>query len=293
MCGDDWTSSTDRVYFNTNDSDWRLLSSSSARIALTARAEKLSTPLFWTSYPAMDWLESNRSEICRRTADPDSRSSDVLVLDLDGTLYGRELGLIEVMDRRILDFLMMKTSMDRTAALVEYDRLLTKYGLVSCGLQAEWGVDFTEALKYAHELQYEEVLHSDEKLLSKLEAIALPRIVFTNAPYKHVVKVLMMLGVATMIDQVVTIEDFPRAPKPSSTSFLMLSKRLGRRFEQMIFLDDNPSNVKVAHNLGMRTVLVRPDIESIDDLSPEILRATTIHCALDLATKKFSLPTNT
>src|SRR5690606_26359942 len=100
----------------------------------------------------------------------------------------------------------------------------------------------------------------DGRLRAALERLPGRRVVLTNAPAAYAAAVLAALGVARLVDQVVSIESMRFAgriqPKPSRAMLRRIVASLRTEAAHCVLLDDTPANLHGARAIGIRTVLV-------------------------------------
>ena len=280
----DWEVSVEQMYFDNNIEDWKVYRSASLQRLLTDAAHSTSTPFFWSSYPALDWLESRRAFFLSRTL-PTSRSTKfplpVIVLDVDGTLYSPESGLMQEIDRRVLGVLKEVTGLSGAAAQDEYNRLIEVYGLVLVGLAHEYGIDLSSSLANVHNFDYSVYFSYSPHIAAKLFEIKNFKVAFSNAPRNHVEAILAHLQIGDYVDAIVTIEDFARSPKPDISAFSRLAKRVGVGCGDMIFFDDNIENVMAAKRLGARAVLLVGEKAPLVNIPNDVMVFSDLFVALN------------
>ncbi len=187
-----------------------------------------------------------------------SRPVEVLLLDLDDTLYPPESGVLRRMDARINAYL--RDVLGVPAARVDAVRsaLRDAHGTTLRGLERTRSVDPDHYLRFVHDCDLSDLLRPDPELRALLLRLPPRKAVFTNAPRSHAAQVLGLLGIADAFERVVSLEDLGYLPKPDPAAYAIVLSQLGVGPEACCFVDDTRSNLVPASALGMRTVWKAP-----------------------------------
>jgi len=187
-----------------------------------------------------------------------SRRVEVLLLDLDDTLYAPESGVLHRVDARINAYLcdVLGVPPDRVDAV--RSGLREAHGTTLRGLERTHSVDPDHYLRFVHDCDLSDLLAPDPELRALLLRLPPRKVVFTNAPRSHAVQVLGLLGVADAFERVVSLEDFRYLPKPDPAAYATVLRQAGVGPEACCFVDDTRSNLLPARMLGMRTVWKAP-----------------------------------
>jgi len=177
------------------------------------------------------------------------------VFDLDNTLYPPSARLFDQIELRMSAWVMQALGVDRAEA----DRLRrhywAKYGTTLAGLMREHGVDPGPYLTAVHDISLA-ALQPDPALAAGIGALPGRRIVFTNGAVAYAERVLAARGLGGLFDAVYGVEQAQFHPKPEAAAYtaVFAADRLTPTAAAMF--DDDPRNLKVPHDLGMRTVQV-------------------------------------
>ena len=186
---------------------------------------------------------------------------DTWVFDLDNTLYHPRVRLFDQIDRKMTDFVMRVTGADP----VESDRLRRdywlQYGTTLAGLMAHHDVDPVPYLVEVHDIDFS-VLDPDPGLRAEIERLRGRRIVYTNGSAPYARRVLEARGLDGLFDAVYGVENADYLPKPQEEAFARIFGLDGLDPSRAAMFEDDPRNLKVPHALGMRTVLVTPELQS-------------------------------
>jgi len=188
------------------------------------------------------------------------RRLKAILFDLDNTLYDARAGLQEAGDRRITDWIMRTLAMPREQADAFRVRTWREYGTTAKGLEVEYGIDGRGLYEYAiSSLEPAEYLRPWPELAHMLARLGTERHVFTNATAAYSRKVLDALGVSAFFDRIFDIEHNGWVCKPHRPIYDDIVAELGLPAHQIAFVEDNPSNLAPARDVGMLTVLLTQD----------------------------------
>jgi putative hydrolase of the HAD superfamily len=181
----------------------------------------------------------------------------VLFLDLDDTLYPNSSGLWEAIRGRIRKYMVQRLGLPPGRAEALGAEYLHTYGTTLNGLMADFRVDPHDYLAYVHDVPVEELLRPDPALRAMLESLPQRRVVFTNASRDHVERVLGILGIGDLIDEMVDILALEFHNKPLPDAYRRALLLAGERDpEACVLVDDRVDNLLPATEMGMTTVLV-------------------------------------
>ena len=181
---------------------------------------------------------------------------DVLLFDLDETLYPRRLGVVPRVDVRINRYLEEKVGIDAAEVDALRRRYWAEYGTTLSGLLAHHDIDPDDYLRFIHDIEIDDVILQDDALLELLAELPGRKAVFTNASRWHAERVLRRLGVGAAFETVVALEDLDYVAKPKAGAFERALARVASRAEHATLIDDNALNVAAAKKLGFRTIWI-------------------------------------
>jgi putative hydrolase of the HAD superfamily len=183
---------------------------------------------------------------------------DLLILDLDNTIYPRESGLFTAVDGRITLFMSEVLGLAEAEADALRRRYRDEYHLTLIGLMRHQGVDPTLYLDFVHDLRIPEFLSPDPELDALLGSLGLPVIILTNGSREYAGRVLAALGVSGRIREIIGIEETGYIPKPHPDGYRRVLAATGAAPDRALFVDDMERNLAGAKELGLRTGLVHP-----------------------------------
>jgi len=219
-----------------------------------------------------------RQEDCEvdETHDDDDRI-DILLFDLDGTLYDHACGYEEEIHSNIFDF-MVETKGGKFDAITNLEEakrawkpIFDKYNLTKRGLIGEgYAFDHKHYDTYIRK-GAEKYFAKDEKLRTFLESFPprMKKVVFTNAPESSANEILTLLGVRGLFADVLGTDFLEnKVCKPEPAAFSKVLKHLfgedsleslesyHERNRRICYFEDSFKNLKAGKKLGFRTVFI-------------------------------------
>jgi len=195
-----------------------------------------------------------------------------LLIDLDDTLYPASCGLWEAIRRRIDLYVQTKFSLPPEEASDLRRKLFLKYGTTLRGLQSVYKVDAEEYLAFVHDVPLAQYIQADPAVRQALLACHQRKVIFTNADVPHARRVLKILELDNLFEQIIDIHAFDPYCKPMPEAFLIALDLLGETSQTCMVVDDSLPNLVTAHTLGMHTVWVsaKPQAPPVDVVIPAI-----------------------
>jgi len=203
-------------------------------------------------------------------------SFSTLYFDLDDTLYSHENGLWAAIRNRMGLYMAEKLGLPQDQ-IPEIRRVYYQtYGTTLRGLQKHHQVDADDYLQYVHDLPLESYIQPNPALRQMLLGLPQRRFIFTNADDAHAWRVMEVLGVSDCFEDVIDVRKIEFACKPESIAYQRLLALTNNPDPHCcVMLDDSPSNLAAARQIGFTTVLVGADgpADGQDGVSiPDILR---------------------
>lgn len=179
------------------------------------------------------------------------------VFDLDHTLYPPEARLFDLIEVRMTKWVMEAVGVDHAEA----DRLRLHYwqthGTTLAGLMREHDVDPEPYLVDVHDISMDS-LTPDPLLAERIRALPGRRIVYTNGCAPYAERVLAARGLSDLFDAIYGVEHAGFLPKPEREAFDTVFALDNLKPKAAAMFEDDPRNLAVPHDLGMRTVHVAP-----------------------------------
>lgn len=183
---------------------------------------------------------------------------DTWVFDLDNTLYHPSARLFDQIEAKMVAWIMRELRVDRKSADEMRGRYWAKYGTTLSGLMCEHQIDPWDFLLDVHDIDFT-VLSRDAALRNEIAALPGRRIIFTNGDAPYATKVLAARGLENTFDAIYGIEHTGWRPKPKRAAFDAIITADGFDPKRASMFEDDPRNLAVPFEMGMRTVLVTPE----------------------------------
>lgn len=198
---------------------------------------------------------------------------EILLFDLDNTLYSSERELFPLIDERINRYMNEVVGIPVTEVNALRRSYWQRYGVTMQGLMRHHGVDPESYLAYVHDIDVSSRLHPDPALRAALTSIPLRKAVFTNSSRGHSERVLKALGLCGLFEEIYDIRIAKYLPKPSPEPYHAVLERINLPASACIMVEDSPDNLRTAKDLGMGTILVGslPDTPHIDVQIPVVV----------------------
>jgi putative hydrolase of the HAD superfamily len=192
------------------------------------------------------------------------------VFDLDNTLHNAGAHIFPHMNRAMTQYLQDNLDLDEVGANALRERYWLRYGATLQGLMRHHGTDPAHFLWHTHQFPaLHQMVLRQQGLRAALQRLTGRKMVYSNAPAHYIHRVLELLGIADLFEEVFTIEHAGYRPKPDAHGFRRLFRRMRLNPSNCIMVEDTLANLKTAKRLGMKTVLVGalPKRPSCVDLS--------------------------
>ena len=189
---------------------------------------------------------------------------DTWVFDLDQTLYPPEAEVMALIEGKMTAFVAREIGLPRDEAYQLQKSYLHEHGTTLAGLMAHYGVEPHRFLDEVHDVSIDD-LHPDPELNALIEALPGRKLVFTNGDERHAVRILTKLEMTGLFAGVFHLEHADWIPKPNMVTFERMMAAHDVTPTKAAFFEDSPKNLKPAHQLGMKTILVGPKADGNTD----------------------------
>ncbi|HMQ09544.1 MAG TPA: HAD hydrolase-like protein [Candidatus Nanoperiomorbaceae bacterium] len=196
------------------------------------------------------------------------------VFDMDGTLYQfpegatfSESPLGVAVRQNTADFLSREFKLSDEAAWNRYDELLRRYdGEMSLGLEREFGINRMRFFDETWDIDPENIIVPEPGLREQMERLDIQCALLTAAPRVWAKRAIGYIGIANLFgDNIITGE--PDIRKPNPEVFRQIMDKVGSVASQTVSIGDQDfSDIVPAKQLGMRTVRIGQDENSVADL---------------------------
>lgn len=192
---------------------------------------------------------------------------DTWIFDLDQTLYPHEANIMSQVEAKMAAFMVRETGLPPEEAAVLRDKYLHEHGTTLAGLVAYHRIDPYVFLNEVHDVSLD-TLAPDPDLNGMIAALPGRKLVFTNSDERHVIRLLAHMGMADLFHGVFHLEHANWIPKPALATFERMMTVHAVHPHTAAFFEDSPKNLRPAHDLGMKTILVGP--KAIDNIDPHV-----------------------
>jgi len=181
------------------------------------------------------------------------------VFDLDNTLYPHHVDLFSQIDRNMNAYVAKLLQLPPDEAKVIQKGYYRDHGTTLKGLMLHHDVDPLHFLDHAHDIDYT-IVPADEELADAIKALPGRKFIFTNGTVKHAEMTARQLGILDHFDDIFDIVAAEYVPKPAGDTYdkFMSLHRVDTKHAAMF--EDLPRNLVVPKTLGMKTVLLVPQV---------------------------------
>jgi len=179
-----------------------------------------------------------------------------LIFDLDNTLYPKEAGLLDEINRQIDLYIGQKTNIPKSKIPKIRLDYCQKYGTTLGGMVVHHKIDPKEYFRDAYNINIADYLKPDPAQAKILEGLNLKKVVFSNSPLEYVEEVLDTLGIKDQFEKIYDIYFCNLVGKPNLSSYNQVLADLGIEGNECLFIDDMPSNVLGGEAAGITSILI-------------------------------------
>ncbi len=189
----------------------------------------------------------------------------LLLIDLDDTVYPPDTGAWDILGNRIYEFMDKYVGIPYEIIHEERDRLFHLHGTTMKGLHVEYGANVNDYLDYVHDVDLTGVIVEDPALRQALIEIPQEKWIFTNACRAHAEQILRLVGIRDLFTEIIDVLDTDPYCKPDPLAFSIALEKAGNPDpSRCLFIDDRVPNLDAAKALGMYTVQVDPTGDTAD-----------------------------
>ncbi|MBW6471531.1 MAG: pyrimidine 5'-nucleotidase [Anaerolineaceae bacterium] len=182
---------------------------------------------------------------------------ELLIFDLDDTLYPSSSGIWSLIRERIDSFMISKLGYTHENVLSARENFFLEFGTTLRGLESVHHIDPYEYLKFVHDVPIHEYLFPNSQLDTMLSNILQRKVIFTNGDRWHSKRVTDALRITNHFNEIIDILDVSPYCKPMIESFQIALEKLNvSNAQNILILDDNIRNIQMAEKLGLQTVWV-------------------------------------
>ena len=201
-----------------------------------------------------------------------------LLIDLDNTVYPESSKIFSQIDKKMKEFISKNLSVNIEEAFKIQKKYFKENGTTLHGLMLHHNIKPSPFLKYVHNINLASIKRNIE-LKNFLKNYSGKKIIFTNGTKEHAVNVLSKVSILENIDSIFDIVNADYVPKPNSMSYKKVITKYNLSPRNTVMFDDIPGNLKTANKIGIKTVLIKKELEKyrtfdyIDIVSDDLLKA--------------------
>ncbi|MCO6451804.1 MAG: pyrimidine 5'-nucleotidase [Caldilineales bacterium] len=181
---------------------------------------------------------------------------ELLLFDLDNTLYPQNLGLWAEIDQRIRNYVSIYLGVSPEEAHRVQKEYWLAYGTTLAGLMSEFQIDPDPYLDYVHDLDVTGFLGPNPALNQTLAALPQRKAIFTNASSDHARNILSTLDILPQFEALIGMAEVGYVCKPNPLAYERCLAALKVDPRRCVFIEDSAGNLPPARALGMTTVLI-------------------------------------
>jgi len=183
--------------------------------------------------------------------------SRVWVFDLDDTLHDASSHIFPVMNQAMTQYIMDYLQLNEDDAHVLRRHYWRVYGATLKGLTRHHGVDPAHFLDQTHQFpDLHAMVVYRKRLRHWLQRLKGRKVIFTNAPRQYALRVLNLLGITDLFEEVFSVESSQFHPKPSARGFARMLHSIKAKASDCIMLEDSLPALMTAKRLGMKTIWI-------------------------------------
>lgn len=184
-------------------------------------------------------------------------SHKVWIFDLDNTLHDADAEIFPHLHIEMTRYIMRELKLEEQAACLLRQHYWHTYGATLKGLMRHHRVPPHHFLHHTHQLDdLPRMVRTVKRLRHTLQQISGRKVVFTNAPMSYAKRVLKLLTIEDVFDQVFSVESSGFHPKPAMRGFQHLLQTLNVQAGNCILLEDSLPALMTAKRMGMKTIHV-------------------------------------
>ena len=184
------------------------------------------------------------------------------LFDLDNTIYQPNTKIFDQIDLRMKKYISKILNISENEAFRVQKEYYKEYGTTLFGLMKNNKVDADDFLNYVHNINLTNLEKSNE-LTNLLESLPGKKYIYTNGDKRHADNVLKKLGINYLFDGVFDIKKSGLVPKPEKKSLLNLIDHYNIDPRKSIYFEDLEKNLMNASLMGITTVLINYNKNSL------------------------------
>ncbi len=204
-------------------------------------------------------------------------NNQVLVFDLDNTLYYAGNRVEDAVDAKVRDFFKCKLHLNEAEAIRLIKDIRQRYPYDVEALDKEFPFSKKEFMNFICDVDVS-FLPRNKKLNELLKKLPQRKFIITDSIIKHVHDVLKAINVdEDSFEDIFDGHAMNYVFKHDSQCFVNFLRRYNLKARDCLLFEDNPDNLCAAKSVGLATVLISPEptkkYSFIDQSFPDIVTA--------------------
>ncbi len=179
-----------------------------------------------------------------------------ILFDVDNTLYPKNIGLFNVVDKKINQYLKDIVGIPETDVNKVRKDYLEKYGTTLNGLIKHHNINPVHYLEYVHNVDLENYIKVNHRLKNFLKKSKYRNIIFSNAYLPYIKKILKLMEIEEYFEDIFDITKLNYTPKPLLEAYLSIINAKALIPEKTFFIDDSSKNLLSAKKIGFKTCYI-------------------------------------
>jgi putative hydrolase of the HAD superfamily len=192
---------------------------------------------------------------------------DTWVFDLDNTLYPPDSDLWPQIDARITSYIMNLYGLDGLAARALQKHFYHRHGTTLKALLDQGDADPEHFMDFVHDIDRSSLI-INHSLSGALALLPGRKLILTNGSEKHAENTARALGILEHFEGIFDIKAAGYVPKPDPVAYSIFFTKHGVNPARAAMFEDLVKNLKVPHEVGMKTVLITAK-SGINDMRDE------------------------
>lgn len=206
---------------------------------------------------------------------------DLVLFDLDDTLYPRSAKLMDAISDRITRYLIEKMGVPVSRSNEVRRHFRGTYGTALRGLMEEgYPVDLDDYFEFVHDIPLD-ALDPQPQLRERLLRLPVRRGVLTNSNIEHAFRILKHMQIDECFERVVDIRALELVNKPDPESYRRALVMFNADAGRTIFVEDNTQNTRPARAMGITTIVIDHPLDAGLDPGADYA-VSDLSAALDL-----------
>ena len=186
-----------------------------------------------------------------------------LILDADETRYSPDTGLFRALKLRARDFIVFKQNLTYDQVNQKITYYFQSYGSILTGLITEENINPEEFIAYVFDIPIEKYVSPNPKLHEVLQYHNnLKIVIFSDSPRNYIERLIKILWIDTDIDVIFDRIFFNYLSKANPKTYQLVLDTLKVKGLECLMADDKPTNLTIAKEFGMKTILISSDNEN-------------------------------